>query len=1098
MKQPLLVRVADRVPDLPPLRAITVFLFHPRPPDESGRHSVRWTHAAALAAVTLLVALLARGELSGLLAGMHPAERPAATVADLSRAWDFRLSAKADAIAEAADTWSAYRDAVGLTFTSPRTIVGWYTAVTVLALIPAYVMLGAILILALIARATGVDGRGLMPTVDPAAATLRRTGGSALLVLAALGSVHIAERLLAYSLVAIAWNDGPVSIAGSTMLGILAISRSALVAMLAGLCLPLLAGRLVRVPGPATTVLMKPRHPDVGSMIALRAGALVIVLLIVACFVPVQMADVARRWTVSSALAAVVAASALAIAIEHHGRNVLRIRHRHLVAAGRGTPEAPRRVRFVGRQFSLGHTVLVALLTAAALQLALDLAGLGVGRGLLIPVALVGVVRLLGLPLEPAAFNRGTREPSAAIVAAGPRLLGAAVFVVLGAAVFRASVGHLAYSGRVDGYLALALVPPAIGAWWLAARKRERVGLTETTIAAALAGAAVVLAVRSNPQLTPSALLVTGVLLIFGAIPFYFSFGSPATTRWDGRTQSRVVLTGIWMGAVGLTGALIAQPLSLGPIVGAFAVTVLLALFALAALAMAVDFAEQTTTPRLLAALRVQRTPMIAALGAWLLFSPAFIDPGAHDIRLITDDSASAAEAGIGIEAVWDRYSASALSGVTSPPRGERLAMPLVLISSSGGGTRAATWTAYVLDCLFSVEPVAGDARVCPDPGAAWRGRARDSVAAVIGVSGGGLGLATFLLHGLEGPTEGDWVADRLGDDYLSAAVTWLAFVDLPRTVLGFSSAIPDRAEMLERAWESSWPGDIGLDAGIFEIWQKHPEVPVMIFSGSSVLDACRFNGSVLDVAVGAPGLPCSSLAPFSAGSPSIDDSFFTVSRDLTDFLCPGEDVRLSTAVLMAARFPVLSPMARVAGSGGCATGTPAYVVDGGYFEGSGAATVYDVFTALQSAIDRHNAASEICVVPFLIHIDNGYEGGRSPATTPPRELLAPFVALNAARTSRMNDVRAEAAWAFDSPLLVAGSQIEVVAVDPDGTEHPLTSRYARITTRTHPGVEAPLGWSLSRASIEDLRLQLQTAENTAELTEVFRWFNGTLECRTG
>jgi len=207
------------------------------------------------------------------------------------------------------------------------------------------------------------------------------------------------------------------------------------------------------------------------------------------------------------------------------------------------------------------------------------------------------------------------------------------------------------------------------------------------------------------------------------------------------------------MGAVGLTGALIAQPLSLGPIVGAFAVTVLLALFALAALAMAVDFAEQTTAPRLLAALRVQRTPMIAALGAWLLFSPAFIDPGAHDIRLITDDSASAAEAGIGIEAVWDRYSASALSGVTSPPSGERLAMPLVLISSSGGGTRAATWTAYVLDCLFSAEPVAGDARVCPDPGAAWRGRARDSVAAVIGVSGGGLGLATFLLHGLEGPT---------------------------------------------------------------------------------------------------------------------------------------------------------------------------------------------------------------------------------------------------------------------------------------------------------------------------------------------------------
>jgi hypothetical protein len=49
--------------------------------------------------------------------------------------------------------------------------------------------------------------------------------------------------------------------------------------------------------------------------------------------------------------------------------------------------------------------------------------------------------------------------------------------------------------------------------------------------------------------------------------------------------------------------------------------------------------------------------------------------------------------------------------------------------------------------------------------------------------------------------------------------------------------------------------------------------------------------------------------------------------------------------------------------------------------------------------------------------------------------------------------------------------------------------------TRAHPGVQAPLGWTLSQASIDDLRDQLALPENVEALTEVRRWLDGEMYC---
>ena len=62
------------------------------------------------------------------------------------------------------------------------------------------------------------------------------------------------------------------------------------------------------------------------------------------------------------------------------------------------------------------------------------------------------------------------------------------------------------------------------------------------------------------------------------------------------------------------------------------------------------------------------------------------------------------------------------------------------------------------------------------------------------------------------------------------------------------------------------------------------------------------------------------------------------------------------------------------------------YLVDGGYHEGSAAATVLELWNALAPLVDEHNsdAAAPAFIIPFLMQIDNGYGEPAAPGTVPP------------------------------------------------------------------------------------------------------------------
>jgi hypothetical protein len=104
-------------------------------------------------------------------------------------------------------------------------------------------------------------------------------------------------------------------------------------------------------------------------------------------------------------------------------------------------------------------------------------------------------------------------------------------------------------------------------------------------------------------------------------------------------------------------------------------------------------------------------------------------------------------------------------------------------------------------------------------------------------------------------------------------------------------------------------------------LWAKPRSVPNLFLNGTSVETGKRIIASNLRI-----------------------NNDFTDSTDASDAL--DGVLRVSTAVHMSARFTYVSP------AGGLRSGD--HVVDGGYFENSGAATADDIFWTIRTAVCEH------------------------------------------------------------------------------------------------------------------------------------------------
>lgn len=410
---------------------------------------------------------------------------------------------------------------------------------------------------------------------------------------------------------------------------------------------------------------------------------------------------------------------------------------------------------------------------------------------------------------------------------------------------------------------------------------------------------------------------------------------------------------------------------------------------------------------------------------------------------------------------------------------------PVYIVTAEGGGMYAAAHAATTLARLQDG---------CP--------RFATHVFAISGVSGGSLGAAVFAglvdaigpKPGEPLPTDCDLKVDRSGPmreavkyyfrrDLLTPLLAATLFPDALQRVLPKPVADFDRARALETSFEVAWQRTIAwlrkseailrtdkddfFNRSTRKAWFPMGHVPAMLLNSTVIQTGDRL-----------------VMAPFTLKSPP---GYLPAFRDLRiDELNKDNVVRVSTAVAGSARFPFITPPAvhwyRLQHSANLSQ-----LVDGGFHDNSGMRTAVDLIARIRQAklvddafspeaaiADDSNcvlqseilvrAASEVRRVCFKILVIRSYQ---VPDYATLRsglhgEILSPMMALYESRVgvglANMNSVRRMYCSSPD-----CGN-------DGEGIDDYI---YATILNTKL----LPLGWYLSRQSLEQIDRRGRTAE---------------------
>lgn len=377
---------------------------------------------------------------------------------------------------------------------------------------------------------------------------------------------------------------------------------------------------------------------------------------------------------------------------------------------------------------------------------------------------------------------------------------------------------------------------------------------------------------------------------------------------------------------------------------------------------------------------------------------------------------------------------------------------PIVLVAASGGGLRAAYWTAITLAELQDADSTF----------------ARD-VFAISGVSGGSLGAALFvsLVHDagpgntklascpparsvsdttkLAGPFA-TCVRGIMGRDFLSPILAMMLAPDLAQRFSPVVFETADRSHAIEDAWSSAYDTFVHqhtFDSGLVELG-RNPRLPLLLLNATHVETGRRY-----------------------IASPVALDSTI---RDAGDLLAiAGHDLPLRTAVHNSARFTFVSPAGHIVREDGREAGR---LVDGGYFENSGLVTLHEIYSAIHA--QRPTAPIMIlylCNDPASCRAREGVRGPDSlttTASTAANELLAPVRALLHTRDARASLARAQLSRAPGGQFVQFDVCPDSVGQSPIGRPR-ADSAAARDTTESKAQAKAkqraispPLGWVLS------------------------------------
>jgi hypothetical protein len=561
-----------------------------------------------------------------------------------------------------------------------------------------------------------------------------------------------------------------------------------------------------------------------------------------------------------------------------------------------------------------------------------------------------------------------------------------------------------------------------------------------------------------------------------------------------------------------------ASPVTAGAEHGTWAVLFVFLMLLLTVLTLLVILGDWLPVRGIVAAVGFRRVPMIAVVAVCAVVTSMIdTDWRYHDARLVPADPA--------VDGATVTLQAATSTWLKAGDDDAEV-RPLVLIAASGGGIRAAYWTSAVLSCVFSqstgsekeTEQPAGALPPVPepdpladrDPCAVSAGSplpSEEDVLLASGISGSSVGLVVRRALDDKAPA----YTRALADDFLSANMAAYFFRDVPNSI---ARRLPyeDRAAVLEHAWEEAVARDDGnLGCGLMAASRVEMDdecvvgdedalrFPLLLLNSAGADDACRITVSTLDLAPpvanpadrrGVDGRDCRSLegavrSPRDTPGEPGGRAGLPATRDAHDHTCgpdgsTAQDLPLSAAAHLSARFPYVSPTGRLLS---CAVdGDATFALDGGVIDSSAASPLHELWPALLAQIGEWNRDPDRtgpCVVPRLMLLDNGYASfDQREDATRPLEATAPVGAIQAVQGQRAGAARQALA------LAVEDAQEDMTCLG--AADHHAVAHFYPVA---HPGPQAPLGWTLSQFSRDDLRRELTTAHNECQLAVVRSWF---------
>ena len=315
---------------------------------------------------------------------------------------------------------------------------------------------------------------------------------------------------------------------------------------------------------------------------------------------------------------------------------------------------------------------------------------------------------------------------------------------------------------------------------------------------------------------------------------------------------------------------------------------------------------------------------------------------------------------------------------------------PVFFVLSDGGASRSGYWTAAALG------------RMEDETNGAFSHHAF----CLSGTSGGGVGVGTFfaLLHekqNMKGRSYENSAKEFLRNDFLTYTLTRMLGPDFFRPLLltdFMLKKVTDRAGALEKSMETGMDDSVFLknkmanpfSAYIPNVYDTVPMLPVLCINTTRMQD-------------GRPGV-------ITNINIDTNKEVFNKRVDVISLLEPGADMHLSTAVVMGARFPYISPAGRIdqhlpkKDTSNVKDSVKAhYFVDGGYFDNSGAGVVNEMIIEIKRLTDSIVAVPGDSSFAFLkklnfyiIHATNSPLGEPMVEKVPfiKNDLMAPILTI--------------------------------------------------------------------------------------------------------